>query len=50
MEEQRQAYERQLYEQASMLQVMVKEKETLGSKLKKVYHRTAERMASDDSK
>ena len=33
-----------------MLQVMVKEKETLGSKLKKVYERTAERMTSEDSK
>ena len=50
MEQQRQAYERQLYEQAQMLQVMVQEKETLGSKLKKVYERTAERMTSEDSK
>ena len=33
-----------------MLETMVKEKESLGSKLKKVYHRTAERMTSDDSK
>ena len=41
MEEQLKTYERQIYEQASMLQTVVQEKETLGSKLKKIYEKTS---------
>ena len=50
MDQQRAAYERQLYEQAQMLQQMVTEKESLRSKMEKVYERTAARMQDDESK
>ena len=50
MNQQREGYERQLYEQAQMLQTMVNEKESLRSKMEKVYERTSARMTDDESK
>ena len=46
----RAAYERQLYEQSQMIHAMVSEKEGLGSKMKKLYQRTAEGMKDEESK
>ena len=50
MQEMRAGYERQLYEQSQMIHAMVSEKEGLGSKMKKLYQRTAEGMKDEESK